>query len=65
MIVSWIEKKLVNSNNPRQCGKLLKGTLKDYWRYRVGRYRILVDINKEEIKIIIFNVGHRKNIYKK
>lgn len=64
MIVSWIEKNLQNSSDPKQYGKSLKGSLKDYWRYRVGNYRILADINQEEVKIIIINIGHRKDIYK-
>jgi len=65
IILSWIEKNLKNTNNPRQYGKALKGSLKGYWRYRVGNYRLLADINHEEVKIIIFNIGHRKDIYKK
>lgn len=63
MIISWIEKNLVNTDNPKQHGKALKGNLKEYWRYRVGNYRILADINDDEIKIIIFNVGQRREIY--
>ncbi len=63
MIISWIEKNLVDTDNPKQHGKALKGNLKEYWRYRVGEYRILADINDDEIKIIIFNVGHRREIY--
>lgn len=64
MIVSWIEKNLQNATNPKQHGKALQGQLKDYWRYRVGNYRILADIDQDEIKIIIVNIGHRKDIYK-
>lgn len=63
MIIAWIEKNLVNTENPQSLGKSLKGNLKEYWRYRVGHYRILADINNDEIKIIIFNIGHRKDIY--
>lgn len=63
LIIAWIEKNLINSEDPRSLGKSLKGNLKAYWRYRVGNYRILADIDDDEIKIIVFNVGHRKNIY--
>lgn len=63
LIIAWIEKNLINTEDPRTLGKSLKGSLKSYWRYRVGNYRILADINDNEIKIIIFNIGHRKNIY--
>ncbi|HAJ4038380.1 MULTISPECIES: type II toxin-antitoxin system RelE family toxin [Bacillales] len=63
MIIAWIEKNLINTENPKSLGKSLKGNLKEYWRYRVGNYRILADIDNDEIKIIIFNIGHRKDIY--
>lgn len=63
MIIAWIEKNLINTENPKSLGKKLKGDLKEYWRYRVGKYRILADIDNDEIKIIIFNIGHRKDIY--
>ncbi|HCX04078.1 MAG TPA: type II toxin-antitoxin system mRNA interferase toxin, RelE/StbE family [Clostridiales bacterium] len=64
MIYAWIEKNLAGTDNPKKYGKALKGNLKEYWRYRVGNYRILADINNEEIRIIIINIGHRKDIYK-
>lgn len=56
IILAWIEKNLVNTDEPKKYGKALKGNLKEYWRYRVGNYRILADINNDEIKIIIFNI---------
>lgn len=65
MILGWIEKNLMNTENPKVHGKALKGNLKEYWRYRVGNYRLLADIDDQQIKIIILNVGHRKDIYTK
>lgn len=64
IIVNWIAKNLENTNNPRISGKSLKGNLKDYWRYRVGNYRIIAEINDDEVKILIIEIGHRKDIYK-
>ncbi|MCA9767057.1 MAG: type II toxin-antitoxin system RelE/ParE family toxin [Carnobacterium sp.] len=63
MILAWIEKNLVNTEDPKIHGKALKGNLREYWRYRVGNYRLLADIDDQLIKIIILNVGHRKDIY--
>lgn len=65
LILSWIEKHLQGTDNPRFSGKALKGSLKDYWRYRVGQYRIIADIQDEKITIMIVAVGHRKDIYEK
>ena len=64
LIKSWIEKNLLNIDNPRQHGKGLTGGLSQYWRYRVGDYRILAEINDTEIVIIIVEVGHRREIYR-
>jgi mRNA interferase RelE/StbE len=65
IIVNWITKNLENTNDPRVFGKALKGNLKDYWRYRIGDYRIIAEINDDEVKILIIEIGHRKDIYKK
>lgn len=64
IILAWIEKNLVDTEDPKKHGKALKGNLKEYWRYRIGNYRILADINDDQIQIIVFNIGHRKEIYK-
>jgi mRNA interferase RelE/StbE len=64
MIISYIKKKLMNTENPRQYGKALKGNLNDKWRYRVGNYRILAKIQDDKVFIAIIEIGHRKDIYK-
>ena len=64
LIKSWIEKNLLNTDNPRQHGKGLTGNLSQYWRYRVGDYRILAEINDSEIIIIIVEIGNRRDIYR-
>lgn len=61
-IIMWIEKNLVNCEDPRLKGKAIKGNLAD-WRYRIGNYRLLCNIKDQEIIVEILNVGHRKDIY--
>lgn len=65
IIVNWIAKNLENTTDPRVLGKSLKGNLKEYWRYRVGDYRIIAEINDDEVRILIIGIGHRRDIYKK
>ncbi len=65
IILSWIEKNLLHCQNPRTHGKSLVGNKSGQWRYRVGNYRILAEIQDEEIVILVLSVGHRKSIYKK
>ena len=42
-----------------------KLTKRDLYKLRVGDYRVIADISKNEIKILILLIGHRKNIYDK
>lgn len=62
-INKWIDKNLVGCTNPYFSGKALKGNLKDYWRYRVGNYRLLARIDNKKIIITIAKVGHRQGVY--
>lgn len=63
MIVSWIEKNIKNTTNPRLYGKALTGNKKNYWRYRVGNYRIVVEIRDTELVIIALTIAHRSSVY--
>lgn len=50
--------------DPRQKGSFLAGTLSEYWRYRVGDYRVLCRLQDEIITILVVDLGHRKEIYR-
>lgn len=63
LIWGWIEKNLINCENPRLHGKGLTANRSGQWRYRVGDYRILADIQDEKIVILVLEVGHRREIY--
>lgn len=65
LIKRWIEKNIVNTDNPRLHGKSLAGNLSNYWRYRIGDYRLICEINDNELIIIALSVGHRREIYSK
>lgn len=62
-IYTWVRKNLDGTTNPRAHGKGLTGNLKGFWRYRVGKYRLIAEIRDSEIIIEIVNVGHRANVY--
>ena len=64
LILKWLKKNIEGSSNSRAFGKPLKGNLKNYWRYRIGNYRVIVDIQEDKLVILAINVGHRKSIYK-
>lgn len=64
LLLSWVENNLVNTDNSSQHGKALKGGLKGYWRYRVGKYRLIADIDDDKVRISVIRIAHRKVIYK-
>ena len=63
-IFNWLIKHLDNVENPRYSGKSLTGNKQGLWRYRIGNYRVIVDISDTNCVIIVVEVGHRKFIYK-
>lgn len=64
LLLGWIEKNLVDCDKPRQFGKGLTANRKGEWRYRIGDYRLVADIQDDKIVILILNIGHRRDIYK-
>ncbi|MGX7244574.1 type II toxin-antitoxin system RelE family toxin [Enterococcus quebecensis] len=64
LILSWIDKYLEGIENPRTIGKGLVGNKSGQWRYRIGDYRIIADIDDGTITILVVTIGHRKDVYK-
>ena len=63
LIIGWLEKNVENSENPRLHGKGLVENKSGQWRYRVGDYRVICEIQDKEVIVLVLEVGHRKNIY--
>ena len=63
IIIAWIEKNLQGCENPRLHGKPLGHDRKGEWRYRVGSYRLIADIQDNIMTIEIINVAHRREVY--
>jgi len=62
-ILKWIRETLAVNEDPRRVGKSLKGNMKGLWRYRVGDYRIISQIQDDSILILVIRIGHRKDVY--
>lgn len=63
-IIDFLRKRIQPADNPQQWGKPLRGEKRGLWRYRVGDYRIICDIQHERITILVLAVGHRKDVYR-
>lgn len=63
LITGWLRKNLEGCANPRQHGKALTANRSGQWRYRIGDYRLIAEIEDDKIIILILAVGHRREIY--
>jgi mRNA interferase RelE/StbE len=63
-IRSFLEDRLSGLDHPRQIGSPLRSPEK-LWRYRVGDYRIIVEIQDEQLVVLVVELGHRREIYRR
>ena len=63
-VVRFLRERVQAVDNPRQFGKPLHGDKGGLWRYRVGDYRLICDIQDERITVLVLRVGHRKDVYR-
>ena len=64
LIISYMDK-IALLEEPRARGNALSANLRGFWRYRVGDYRILCEIQDEKLIICLVDINHRKKIYKR
>jgi mRNA interferase RelE/StbE len=63
-IVDFMDERIAPSDDPRALGKALKGSLGDLWRYRLGDYRILCDIQDGVLTVLVLQIGNRREVYR-
>lgn len=64
-ILRFLNDRIRLLDDPRKVGEALKGPeFGKYWKYRIGNYRIICQIRKDEITVLVVKVGHRKEIYR-
>ena len=62
-ILGWVRKNLEGCENPCIHGKELTANRSGEWRYRVGDYRLIAEINDGEVIMLVLRVGHRCDVY--
>lgn len=64
-ILVFLNERVAVLDDPRSIGEALKGSkLGEFWKYRVGDYRIIVSIEDCKILILILHIGHRSKVYR-
>ena len=63
-IVDYMNERIAVLENPRSIGKALTGPLGGFWRYRVGDYRVICDIQDQRIGVLVLRLGRREEVYR-
>ena len=64
-ILTFLHERVAVLENPRAIGEALKGSkLGEFWKYRVGDYRIVSNIEDEVLRILVVRVGNRRQVYR-
>ena len=65
-IVKFLNERIAPLDNPRQIGEALQGkALGNFWKYRVGDWRIIASIEDQAVRIIIVKIGNRREVYRR
>lgn len=63
-IRDYLERRVASLSDPRELGDPLKGQLAGLWRYRVGDYRVVCQLNDDALVVLVLRIGHRRHVYR-
>ena len=63
-VVRFLRERIAPLADPRELGEALTGPLRSFWKYRVGHYRVIVDLQDKELVILVVRIGHRGSVYR-
>lgn len=64
-ILKFLSERVATLNDPRSLGEALHGSrLGEFWKYRVGDYRLICKIEDARLVVLVLRAGHRKEIYR-
>ncbi|MEO8407373.1 MAG: type II toxin-antitoxin system RelE/ParE family toxin [Oxalobacteraceae bacterium] len=63
-ILDYMDQRISALENPRSTGKGLTGPLGGLWRYRVGDCRVICDIQDNALRVLVVQVGNRRDVYR-
>lgn len=63
-IRTYLENRVASLDDPRSQGKPLTGPLGGLWRYRVGDYRIICELQDKRLVVFVVTIDHRSEVYR-
>ena len=65
-ILTFLRDRIAPAGDPRSFGEALRGKeLGDFWKYRVGDWRIIADIDDGVVLITVVRIGNRREVYRR
>ena len=63
-ILRYMDERVALLDNPRRRGRALSGPFAGLWRYRVGDYRVICDIQDDALRVLVVDVDRRDEAYR-
>ena len=63
-ITSFLRQRVAVLDDPRSSGKALTGPLGGFWRYRVGDFRVICEIQDGALRVLVIEIGNRREVYR-
>ena len=64
-ILAFLHGRVATLDDPRSIGEALKGSkLGEFWKYRVGDYRVIARIEDDALRVLVVRVGSRDKVYR-
>jgi len=64
-ISRFLYERVAKLDDPRRIGERLQSTLSEFWKYRVGDYRIICSLEHNRLVVLVLRIGHRREIYRR
>jgi mRNA interferase RelE/StbE len=64
-ILKFLYERIARLDDPRSMGQALHGSrLGEFWKYRVGDYRLICKLEDNRLVVLVLRLGHRREIYR-
>ncbi|MFB8831724.1 type II toxin-antitoxin system RelE/ParE family toxin [Azotobacter sp. CWF10] len=63
-ILDFMDERVAQREDPRSTGKALTGPLGGLWRYRVGDFRVICEIQDGALRVLVVELGNRRKVYR-
>lgn len=62
-IKKYLDERIATDNDPRRFGEGLMENLAGLWKYRIGDFRVIAEIQEHKVVVLIIRIGHRSKVY--